>query len=137
MEKTWLILLLLLIIIPMIVLYFINKGKQKEAKEDIIEPDFIHIFPDYPRNNPYIAKPGEMIEFTVRGYRDNNLKEVELIKSDITWKFQNYVGEIIKREAGSITYRLPIEKEKIGKTSYVAVYYHGLQDTSWLKIAVN
>lgn len=136
MDKTWLILLLLLIIVPTIVLYIINKGKQKEAKGGIIEPDFIHIFPDYSRSNPYIAAPGETIEFTVKGYRDNNLEEVALIKSDITWKFQNYVGEIIKREPGSITYRLPTEKEKIGKTSYVAVYYHGLQDTSWLKISI-
>ena len=133
MDNTWIILLLLIIIIPTMVLYFINKGKQKGT---VIEPDFIHIFPDYPRSNPYIAEPGETIVFTVKGYNDNNLKEVKLIKSDITWKIQNYVGEIIKREAGSITYRLPTAKEKIGKTSYVVAYYHGLQDTSWLKIAI-
>ena len=135
MNITWIYLFLMAIIIPLITLYFINRGKQKEA---IIEPNFIHIFPDYPREQPYNATPGEIINFVVKGYRDEKqIEEIPLIKADISWKHQNYIGNfILKKTAGSITYNLPMTKEKQGKISYVAVYYHKLKDTSWMRISI-
>jgi len=134
MDTTWIYLLLMAIIIPLITLYFINRGKQKETS---IEPNFVHIFPDYSRENPYNAIPGEIIKFTVKGYTDEKqIEEISLIEKDITWKYQNYVGNIILKEPNSITYRLPIAKEKQGKISYVSVYYHKLKDTSWMRISI-
>ncbi len=134
MQTTWLYLLLMAIAVPLIVLFIINKGKQKEP---VAEPNLIHIFPDYSREHPYMATPGETIKFIVKGYRDElSLEEIPLIDADITWKHQNYVGDIIKKEPGSIIYQLPIAEEKQGKVSYVSVYYHSMKDTTWMKIIV-
>lgn len=134
MEMTWIWILLLVITVPMLFLYFI---KIRKPKEDILEPSFIHIFPDYPRGYPYEAVSGETLKFMVKGYADQEcLEEIELIKSDIVWKHQNYIGEIIEEKAGSIIYMLPTAEDKKGKTSYIAVNYHKLKDTTWMKIAV-
>ena len=136
MNITWIYILLIVIITPLITLYFIKRGKQKGAITT--EPNFIHIFPDYPRDHPYNATPGEIINFMVKGYRDEKqIEEIPLIKADISWKHQNYIGNfILKKTAGSITYKLPMTKEKQGKISYVAVYYHGMTDTAWMRISI-
>lgn len=133
MDMTWIWLLLLAIIVPMLFLYFTKIRKQKE---DIIEPNFIHIFPDYPRSNPCIMKAGDILSFVLKGYVDSEcLEEVELKKEDIRWQHQNYVGKFIEQEANIIHYQIPDEPDKQGKIVYISATYHSLKDASWIKIA--
>lgn len=134
MNITWIYLLLLVIIIPLVTLYFINQRKQKET---IIEPNFIHIFPDYPRRNPCIREIGEIISFIVKGYKDSEcMEEIELKKEDIVWQHQNYVGEFVKKAANEVDYQIPEDEEKVGKIIYISATYHKLKDATWIKISI-
>lgn len=130
---TWLWLLLLIIIIPALFLYFNNRGKKKET---IIEPNFIHVFPDYPKSNPCIRKAGETISFIVKGYIDSEcMEEVELKEKDITWQHQNYVGKFVKQAGNAIYYQIPEERDKTGKIIYISATYHNKKDATWIRIA--
>jgi len=127
---TWLYLIILIAIVPILFLFITNKKIIKE------EPNFIHIFPDYPRGNPCIVKAGQTINFIAKGYKDIEcLEEVELKNNEISWQHQNYVGKFIFQKANVIHYQIPDKKEKIGKEVYIAVTYHKLKDATWLKIA--
>jgi hypothetical protein len=91
---------------------------------------------------PYEAKLGENLNFHVRGYCDKHkIEEVNLIESDIEWQHQNYIGAFHgghnERLKGSstVTYGLPDKEKDKGKLLYVVARYHGLQDTTWIKIS--
>jgi len=130
---TWII-LLLIIIVPTLFLYFNNRGKKKET---IIEPNFIHVFPDYPKSNPCAKKAGETISFIVKGYKDSEyIEEVELKKEDIKWQHQNYVGKFVLQAGNVIYYQIPKEADKTGKVVYISATYHSLKDATWIKIAI-
>ena len=127
---TWIWLIILAVSVPIVYLKITNR------KKIALEPNFIHIFPDYPRSNPCVRKAGETISFIVKGYRDSKcLEEVELKKEDITWQHQNYVGRFVKQVGNAIHYQIPEESDKLGKTVYISVAYHSLKDATWIKIA--
>jgi len=130
---TWIWLILLIIIVPTLYLFFDNRNKKKETSN---EPNFIHVFPDYPRSYPCVKKAGETMSFIVKGYNDKEcMKEVELKKEDIIWQHQNFVGKFVKQAANVIYYQIPEEKDKIGKVSYISAAYHKLKDATWIRIA--
>ena len=135
MSSTWIIILGLIFLIPGLYLYLIRE-EPKEKKTGITEPDYIQLYPDYTRANPYKAKPGEIIDFFVKGYKEegDTLKEIGLYKAEIIWKHQNYIGKILDYDGNRITYQLPEEQDKRGKTSYISVTYHGMKNASWIKI---
>lgn len=90
---------------------------------------------------PLDVKGGDKLNYHVRGYNDREkMQEVNLIESDVEWQHRNYVGnfagETSYKIQGSInvTYVIPIEKERIGKLLYITARYHGLQDSTWIKI---
>ena len=127
---TWIWLIILAVSVPLIYLKITNR------KKIALEPNFIHIFPDYPRSNPCVRKAGKTISFIVKGYKDSDcLEEVELKKEDIMWQHQNYVGKFVKQAANVIYYQIPDGPDKLGKTVYISVTYHKLKDATWIRIA--
>jgi len=107
-----------------------------------VEPNTINVFPDYSRDLPIEVKLGDKLNFIVKGYHDKEeLNEVNLIESDIEWQHQNYIGQFAGEKSDKIRgginvqYVIPEEKEHIGKLLYVTARYHGLQDTTWIKIS--
>ncbi len=118
--------------------------KPKKSLENN-EPTSIEVFPDFPRDMPYEASLGETLKFHVRGYSDKyKMTEVELNEKDIEWQRQNYVGFFNNvedkkadkiRGTKKILYNLPDGIENRGKLVYITARYHGLSDTTWIKIS--
>lgn len=108
---------------------------------DTEEPNFIHVFPDYTKGFPFEAKLGDKLKFLVKGYSDKRcIKEVLLDEDDVEWQHQNYIGnfvgeknDIIKGRI-NVSYQLPTDEKYVGKLVYITVRYHGLKDTTWIKI---
>jgi hypothetical protein len=101
----------------------------------------IQVFPDYPKDLPLGVNLGEKLNFICKGYYDKNLmQEVTLFEKEIEWQHQNYVGHFAGETSDiiqggiNVQYVIPTGKEHIGKLLYVTARYHGLQDTTWIKI---
>jgi len=66
---------------------------------------------------------------------------VELKEEDIEWQRQNYVGFFDDTKADKIYgtreafYNLPDGIENRGKLVYLTARYHGLSDSTWIKIS--
>jgi len=123
-------------------MYFLFRKKKEYIQicEDC-EPTIICVFPDYPRDLPLQADLGDKLNFLVKGYTDKNMmQEVTLFEKEIEWQHQNYVGNFLGETSDiiqggiNVSYKLPTEEKHIGKLLYVTARYHGLQDTTWIKI---
>lgn len=68
------------------------------------------------------------------------MKEVKLEEEEVEWLHQNLVGNFLggkndKIQGGlSVQYIVPKEKKYIGKLVFITARYHGLHDTTWIKI---
>ena len=135
--------ILLTVLLALVVVWFLIRRKKKEYIQICgdCEPTIICVFPDYPRDLPLEAKLGDKLNFIVKGYTDKNMmQEVTLFEKEIEWQHQNYVGNFVGETSDiiqggiNVQYVIPTGKEHIGKLLYVTARYHGLQDTSWIKI---
>lgn len=117
-------------------------GKPKELKEEDIK--VFHIFPDYPKSNPYECKAGEEFHFIVRGYTDKYQIEAVPINGDkVIWKHTEGNGRFkgarnLKTgiySGTSIDYLTPetdvYTKEKM---IFISAHYREFTDATWIKI---
>ena len=117
-------------------------GKPKELKEEDIR--VFHIFPDYPKSNPYECKAGEEFHFIVRGYTDKYQLEAVPINADkVIWKHTEGNGRFKgdrNLKTGiysgiSIDYITPkpdiYTKEKM---IFISAHYREFTDATWIKI---
>lgn len=135
-------------IVLVAVILLLLRMKSKNNLNDLVcpecdeeEPNLINVFPNYPKKLPLEVKLGDKLNFLVKGYNDKCcIKEVMLDEHDIEWQHQNYIGNFVGAESDiikgriNISYQVPSDEKYIGKLVYITARYHGLQDTTWLKI---
>ena len=136
--------ILLTVLLALVVAWFLIRRRKKEYCQVICgdsEPTIICVFPDYTREYPLEVNLGDKLNYIVKGYCDRErMREVTLIESDIEWQHQNYVGSFVGETSDiiqggiNVSYKIPEEEEHKGKLLYVTARYHGLQDTTWIKI---
>ena len=121
-------------------------NKRKEEPRKLMEKDIktFHIFPDYPKSNPYECKAGEEFHFIVRGYTDKYQLEEVLINTDkVMWKHTEGNGRFKGNRnlktgiysGTSIDYIAPrpnvYTKEKM---IFISAHYREFTDATWIKI---
>jgi hypothetical protein len=133
--------ILLVILLVILVAWFIFRKKEVNISDFNGEPNVINVFPDYPKDLPLQASLGDKLNFICKGYCDKyKMQEVTLFEKEIEWQHQNYVGNFLGETSDiiqggiNVQYVIPTGKEHIGKLLYVTARYHGLQDTTWIKI---
>jgi len=132
----------LTVLVTILVAWYLFRKRDTGDYKKYKEPTIICVFPDYPREMPLEADRGDNLRFYVRGYSDKyKMREVELKEEDIEWQRQNYVGFFDNTKADKIYgtrevfYNLPDGIENRGKLVYLTARYHGLSDSTWIKIS--
>lgn len=145
------IMMFLIIFLLALVYLLLQIRKHSKSKKRLIslngtkfsdaEPTIICVFPDYTRSIPLQVNPGYNLRFHVRGFCDRKrMQETRLIKSDIEWQHQNYIGnfqgetEDKIKGCNKVIYDVPRDKKYKGKLVYITARYHGLKDSTWIKI---
>ena len=121
-------------------------NKEMEKKRELTEEDIktFHLFPDYPKSNPYECKAGEEFHFIVKGYTDKyQVEEVPINADKVIWKHTEGNGRFKGNRnlktgiySGiSIDYITPkpdvYTKEKM---IFISAHYREFTDATWIKI---
>ena len=137
---------ILLMILLIGLLWKLINQRQNKKTEELTEDDIktFHIFPDYPKSNPYECKAGENFHFIVRGYTDKyQLKGVPINADKVIWKHTIGNGRFKgdrNLKTGiytgiSIDYKTPepdvYMKEKL---IFISAHYREFTDATWIKI---
>jgi len=138
MQYAYIILTLLFIGILINVFRNIDK-KDKPAEENIAE---FHVFPDYPKSNPYECRGGDKLRFVVRGFTDKKgMEEVFIDGKEVTWKHTESNGVFVKGFTGDfIDYITPDlnlindNKNIKEKLIFVSAHYRNFTDATWIKV---
>ena len=139
--------ILIILLIGFLIKFINNTLGKKEEETKILTVDDIrefHIFPDYPKSNPYECKAGEELHFIARGYTDKHqVKDVPVNADKIIWKHTEGNGRFkgdrnLKTgiyTGDSIDYITPrvgvYTKEKM---IFVSAHYREFMDATWIKI---
>ena len=131
-----------LLIVFLLLLYLFRSYFFKTPPEETTENELkmIHVFPDYPRNQPYESVDGNRLQFIVKGYSDDlEMREVILATEDILWYHSAGLGkfeenkDISGKYSGTIIHYITPQVEET-KLVYIAVRYKGFTDATWIKI---